>query len=77
VGGWSSSTLGLVDGVVEKSSYGGGFQLASEAHVGAELEATAWSATLTQMHLSWVAHTSREERAGGSGGELLSRRPAW
>jgi hypothetical protein len=39
--------------------------LDSEAHVGAELEATAWSATLTRMHWSCggrAAHTSRGQR---------------
>jgi hypothetical protein len=32
--------------------WGGGVWLASEAHVGAELEATAWSVTLTRMRQS-------------------------
>jgi hypothetical protein len=46
----------------------GGVWLASEAHVGAEPEATAWSATLTRMRGSWVVagqfthHVGRERK---------------
>jgi hypothetical protein len=39
-------------------------RLASEAHVGAELEATAWSATLTRMRWSWAVAGRLTRRAG-------------
>jgi hypothetical protein len=38
--------------------------LESEAHVGAELEATTWSATLTRMHWSWAAAGQLTRHAG-------------
>jgi hypothetical protein len=38
--------------------------LAGEAHVGAELEATAWSATLTRMRWSWAVAGRLTRRAG-------------
>jgi hypothetical protein len=47
---------------------GGGGLASSEAHVGAEPEATAWSATLTRMRGSWVVagqfthHVGRERK---------------
>jgi hypothetical protein len=54
--------------VLAREKKKGGFWLASQAHVGAELEATAWSVTLTQMCRSWVAagwlasHAGRESK---------------
>jgi hypothetical protein len=51
-----------------------GVWLASVAHIGAELEATTWSATLTRMCRSWATagrlahHTGRESRGGKESG---------
>jgi hypothetical protein len=50
--------------VLAREKKKGGFQLASQAHVGAELEAMAWSVTLTQMHRNWVAAGWLTSRAG-------------
>jgi hypothetical protein len=43
---------------------GGGVRLASEAYVGVEPEATAWSATSTWMRRSWAVVGWLARRAG-------------
>jgi hypothetical protein len=59
----------------------GGVWLASEAHVGAKPEATAWSATLTRMRRSWAMvgqlarHVGRERKGGLVGSCCRAGRP--